>query len=202
MKKTLRHVHVLGIVYGLLLVVMFIMPLFSVADYSIIQHTTSQLGAQGAPHAWVMNVTFILLGLAVIMETAIHLKKQPLASILLCVFGTLLVAIAFFRHAPIEALPYRVWEDQVHGVLATAIGFVFTFFMVTLAFILPDKEARLVTLMLAILTTILSMMMLVLPTARGILQRVIFIYAFGYLIVFFSRQKQQKTTLEIEEEHN
>ncbi|TVP84593.1 MAG: DUF998 domain-containing protein [Acholeplasmataceae bacterium] len=202
MKKTLTQLHVLGIVYALLLLVMFIMPLFSVPSYSVIQHTTSQLGAQGAPHAWVMNVTFILLGLAVIMETALHLKKQPLASILLFVFGTLLIAIAFFRHAPIDNIAYRAWEDQVHGVLATAIGFVFTFFMVTLAFILPDKEAKVVALMVAILTTILSMMMLILPDVVGMLQRIIFIYAFGYLIVFFSRQKQLKTTLETEEEHN
>jgi hypothetical membrane protein len=167
MKRTLTQLHVLGIVYGLLLVVMFLMPLFSVPGYSVIQHTTSQLGAQGAPHAWVMNVTFILLGLAVIIETGLHLNKQPLVSILLLIFGTLLIAIAFFRHAPLDNSDYRVWEDQVHGVLATAIGFVYTFFMVTLAFILPDKEAKVVALMVAILTTILSMMMMVLPELRS-----------------------------------
>ena len=43
--------------------VMFILPLFSVPGYSIIRNTLSELGAQFAPYAWIMNFIFVSLAL-------------------------------------------------------------------------------------------------------------------------------------------
>jgi hypothetical membrane protein len=51
-----------------MLAVIFILPFFSVDEYSILKNTTSHLGAQGAPYAWVMNVVFTLLGTAAIVD--------------------------------------------------------------------------------------------------------------------------------------
>ena len=62
-------------VYILMLLVIFILPFFSFEEYSIFKNTTSHLGAQNAPYAWVMNVVFALLGIASIADGWLRLSK-------------------------------------------------------------------------------------------------------------------------------
>jgi hypothetical membrane protein len=73
--------------YILMLLVMFILPFFSVDEYSMVKNTTSHLGAQGAPYAWVMNVAFALLGIATIIDGWVRLSKYWLHKVVLTVFG-------------------------------------------------------------------------------------------------------------------
>ena len=56
-------IKLLTAIYILVLPGMFILPFFNVAGYSIIRNTLSELGAQSAPHAWIMNFMFISLAL-------------------------------------------------------------------------------------------------------------------------------------------
>lgn len=51
-----------------LVVVAFGLPAVSAPEYSILRDTTSGLGAQGAPWAWVMNTVFAPLGLGVLWD--------------------------------------------------------------------------------------------------------------------------------------
>ncbi|UCG92615.1 MAG: DUF998 domain-containing protein [candidate division WOR-3 bacterium] len=51
-----------------MLLVIFILPFYSFEEYSIIRNTTSQLGAHAAPNGWVMNLTFVLLGVTSIIS--------------------------------------------------------------------------------------------------------------------------------------
>jgi hypothetical protein len=54
--KKFRVITVLTSSYFLALLVMFLLPLFNVPEYSIIRNTISELGAQSAPNAWIMNI--------------------------------------------------------------------------------------------------------------------------------------------------
>lgn len=54
--------------YILLLIVMIVLPFFSVPSFVIWKNTTSHLGAQNAPNSWIMNLTFILLGITTFFE--------------------------------------------------------------------------------------------------------------------------------------
>lgn len=49
-----------------LLLVMFLLPGYSFAGYSILANSLSELGAQFSPNGWIMNCVFMQLGWAVL----------------------------------------------------------------------------------------------------------------------------------------
>lgn len=84
----------LPVAYILMLLIMFILPFYSVDEYSILKNTTSHLGAQGAPYAWLMNVAFALFGIAAIVDGWMRLSKYWLHKVVLTIFGISLVLTA------------------------------------------------------------------------------------------------------------
>lgn len=84
--KTVKQTWFLSLVIGLFFLMM-VLPLFSFEHYQVAQHTTSHLGAQGSPHAWVMNSAFILVGLGCMHQSFTKLRKMPLLLGLGCLFG-------------------------------------------------------------------------------------------------------------------
>lgn len=75
MPKSIARYRFLLPVYIFLILAMFLLPSFSVEGYSVLKNTTSHLGAQNAPYAWVMNVVFFMLGAACILEGWLHLHR-------------------------------------------------------------------------------------------------------------------------------
>lgn len=173
-------------VYVILLVVMFVLPFYSADGYAIPLHTTSELGAQATPNAWVMNATFILLGIASILEGIVSLKQFWVQKVLIIIFGLGLIFTAIFQHAPITSgVPYNVIEDNLHSIFATVIGFSFTAFAVSAAFIEESKIRRLLAIFVAFAATGLSILMFNVTEYTGLWQRLLFIIAFGWMIFFF-----------------
>ena len=173
-------------VYPLMLLVLFLLPYHSVPGYSILKHTTSQLGAQNTPNAWIMNLVFCLLGLACIAEAWLHLKRYPVHRILLTVFGVGLVLTAIFRHAPIvEGIPFSVSEDAAHSVCATVVGFAFTLLAFAAAFIENTVGRRLLAVFAALAASGLSALIFYAADFAGLWQRIMFIVSFAWLIYFF-----------------
>ena len=172
-------------VYILMLLVMFILPFFSVNEYSILKNTTSHLGAQGAPYAWVMNVVFVLLGTATIVDGWVRLSNYWLHKVVLTVFGMSLVLTAFFQHAPIvQGAVFSELEDDLHSKLATITGFSFTFFAIASAFIESSRKRKTIAAGVGILATLLSIFIFNITELAGIWQRTIFIVAFAWLMYF------------------
>lgn len=176
--------------YILMLLVIFILPFLSVESYSIVANTTSHLGAQKSPAAWVMNVTFVLLGIATARAAWLYFRHYMFQKIILTVFGLSLVMTAVFRHAPIEKnLAYDVKEDYWHALFSDVTGFAFTVFAFSLIFILKDQRQRWFALGMAVASTGISVLMFTEPHIMGLLQRLIFISAFGWLIYLFRKRR-------------
>lgn len=169
-----------------LVLVMFILPFYSTPGYSILKNTTSHLGAQHAPNAWIMNLVFTLLGAAVLLQAWLYLKKHCARQVLLTIFGLGLIGTAVFRHAPIVAgIPVNRLADTMHSVFATAVGFSFIFFAVSAAFMETTNRRRISALFIAVIATGLSVLIFTVPGLAGLWQRLMFILAFGWLIAFF-----------------
>ena len=176
--------------YIFMLLVIFILPLFSVETYSVIKNTISQLGAQGAPSAWVMNITFISLGVGSVIGGWALLKGYWFHRITLLIFVISIISTAFFQHAPIDNnLKYNITEDNIHSLFATITGFSFTVFAISSAFIVEQNIDRILAISIAILATLLSIMMFEFDNYLGVWQRAIFITSFGWLIYFFWNKK-------------
>lgn len=166
--------------------VIFILPFYSSELYSIIRNTTSQLGAQHTPNAWIMNLTFILLGLGSIASGWGVLRGYAFHRVVLILFGLSLVLTAFFHHAPIDkSVEFDLQQDWLHSLFASTTGFSFTIFALSVAFIVQKKIDGIIAAGAGILATALSMLMFNLPDWMGIWQRFIFILCFGWLIYLF-----------------
>jgi hypothetical membrane protein len=178
--------------YLILMVVMFLLPFFTEQGYSIIRHTTSQLGAQNTKNAWIMNITFALMGLTSIYAGWEHYSRFWLHKILLLLFGMSLVFAAIYSHAPINPLvDYHIREDELHSVFASSTGFGFTILAISTGFIKKDMKRKRLPIFIGILATVLSMMMFSIESYMGIWQRMIFVTSFGWLIYEFSGNAEE-----------
>ncbi|MFD0863785.1 DUF998 domain-containing protein [Sungkyunkwania multivorans] len=189
--NTTNVLQILPFAYGLMLLVIVVLPFFSVPEYDILKNTTSHLGAQSAPYAWVMNFTFILLGLGAIIDGWRFLGKFWFHKIAILVFGISLMLCAFFQHAPIVKIPFDPFEDQLHSWFATITGFSFTVFAISMSFILGQRTAKALAVLVGVLVTILSMLMFEVEQYMGIWQRIIFIMSFGWMIYIFNKAELQ-----------
>ena len=184
------RLRILPIAYISMLLVIFILPFFSVDEYSILKNTTSQLGAQGAPYAWVMNVVFAILGGAAIADGWPRLSKFWLHKAVLVIFGASLVLVAFFQHAPIvSGVEFSVLEDDLHSKFATVTGFSFVFFAVSAAFIESTRKRKIIAVSIGIIAILLSMLIFNVAELAGVWQRLMFIIMFAWLMYFlYSRR--------------
>ncbi len=182
MQKSKRVILIL--VYILFLVVSFGLPFFSFEGYSIISNTTSHLAAQSSPFAWVMDMVFICLGVTSILIN--HETKVGYHQVVGGIFGLSLIMTAFFPHSPlISNVPTNVLFDQMHSIFASVTGFSFTLLAVGQAVLSKGKQ-RLWGLIISAISILFSIGIFLLPPFMGIIQRIMFISAFGWLFFYMS----------------
>jgi len=187
-KRKLSDFRYLLYAFLLLLMIMFALPFYSVDTYSIIENTTSHLGAQSSPNAWIMNISFILVGITCILEAWLHLRRFLFHKILLSIFGLSLMLTGIFHHAPIiDGFIFNSIEDKLHSIFATIVGFSFTIYAVSSAFIEKTVRYRIIDIAVGFTATILSVLMSCLPNYSGIWQRAIFVISFVWLIFMLER---------------
>jgi hypothetical membrane protein len=172
----------------LLLPIMFVLPFYSADTYSIIKNTTSHLGAQSTPNAWIMNAAFVLVGISCVLEAWLHLGRFWFHKILLSIFGLSLALTGIFHHAPIiEGVIFNSFEDELHSTFASIVGFSFVIFAISSAFIGRVAKHKIIDVAAGLAATVLSILMLYLPDYSGIWQRAIFIISFLWLIFMLER---------------
>jgi hypothetical membrane protein len=172
--------------YSLMIVTMFVLPFFSAEGYSMIQHTTSQLGAQKTPNSWIMNVVFALMGISSIGAGWSHYRGFWFQRMLLLIFGVSLMLVSIYSHAPIiESLTYSERSDNLHSLFASTTGFSFTLLAISTGFIKGTKNKKLLPIMVGVLATVLSLLMLQVDNMMGVWQRLMFILSFGWMIYEF-----------------
>lgn len=186
----LVDVRFLLLAFSLLVIVMFVLPFYSAESYSILKHTLSELGAQSTPNAWIMNVTFYLVGAACILEAWLHLGNFWFHKIVLSIFGVSLIFVGIFHHAPIaEGVSFDVRQDNLHSIFASIVGFTFIMYAIASAFIEKEGKQRVIDIIVGVTASLLSLLMLLLPDFAGIWQRVMFILAFIWLIFMLERMR-------------
>ena len=165
---------------------MFILPFYSVDSYTISKNTTSHLGAQNESHAWIMNVTFVLLALTSIISGWKFYQGLWFHRVVLIIFGISLICAAYFQHGPIDpGIKYDIMEDNLHSLFSSITGFSFVALAISTAFIVEFKREKLIALIIATSAIIFSVLMFKIEDLMGIWQRIIFISSFGWMIHLF-----------------
>ncbi|MEL6810321.1 MAG: DUF998 domain-containing protein [Bacteroidota bacterium] len=176
-----RYGTLYAIVYVLMLLVSFVLPFFSSEGYSIRENSLSELGAQETPYSWVMNIIFMLLSIVTVFLATKVLKRYWLPLYLLYFFAAAFFFTGVYRHAPIHKLFYLEGEHLAHTVFSAIAGTSFCVYGIVISFYLKDKFEKVSAIVSCALVAGLSLAMLEFPTYRGILQRLLFILAFGWL---------------------
>lgn len=170
--------------FAAFLVVALLLPVFSADAYSIVRHTTSGLGAQGAPGAWLMNLVFASLGLASLHDGWSRLPRgYGFHRAALAVSAAGLLAVAVFQQAPVDgSRDYSVREDELHSLFSGVVGLSFSVFAIAVALAGPGR--RLPALGAMSVAVGGSILVFAVPEFAGIWQRVFMPVAFAGLITF------------------
>jgi hypothetical membrane protein len=185
MKKN-RGIMVLAAVCMMALLVMFVLPLFSVPGYSIIRNTLSELGAQSAPKAWIMNYYFVSLALGSVIAGWRYFEDFMFHRIVLLLFGLSLSLMAFFNHAPVNPdTQYSIIQDGWHSYFACTEGLSFIILSLATSFILDKQQDRLLAIGAGLSVLFLAILMSEADRAAGVWQRLMFMISFGWMIYNF-----------------
>lgn len=188
------------LVYIFFILVTTGLPFYSFEGYSILSNTTSHLGAQGSPHAWLMNLVFWCLGVMAILIT--YVSRIRFHQIVGALFGISLILTGVFPHAPlVDSVLADQLQDQLHSIFASTTGFSFTFLAIGHGFMSKGRQ-RSGGITMAFIATLISLGMMMFPPLMGLLQRVMFVCTFGWLFFYMkppqdmqARNKRNKGTI-------
>lgn len=176
----------LTIAYILMLLLMFVLPLFSVQGYSIIRNTICELGAQFSPFAWIINLAFILLALSSLIAGWAYFEGCTLHRILLLLFGISLTLTAFFNHAPVNSeSTYNLKEAGFNAYFACSAVFSFIILSIATVFIVEREHQRFMAIAAGLSGIVLSVLISEMDQLAGVWERLLFIISFGWMIYSF-----------------
>jgi len=165
------------------ILVIFILPVFSLPGYSITRNTLSELGAQFTPNAWIMNLVFLILSLISVIAGWEYFEDFVLHRIALVLCAVSLTLSVFFNHAPADPeIPYNVKEAVWHVYFAGTAILSFTILSIATGFILEKQYDRVVSIAAGISIILLSVLMSEAGNYSGVWQRLMYIISFGWMI--------------------
>ncbi|MBL9095692.1 MAG: DUF998 domain-containing protein [Alphaproteobacteria bacterium] len=163
-------------------------PFFNVADYSSLRHSTSELGAQGAPGAWIMNAGFTAFGLGVLIDAVRAFRISPVPAGAFIVFGLAMIMNAVFSHRPIDPVaPYVVFEDDMHSFFSSVVGASFAIGVLAFGFARRDLGPPAVHAVAVAAALILPLGMFLFAEIEGALQRAMFFVSFAWFAAYLPR---------------
>ncbi|MDC8003769.1 DUF998 domain-containing protein [Aureisphaera galaxeae] len=171
-----------ALAYLFMLVIMFLLPKFSFSEYSMIQNSLSELGAQNTPASWVMNMVFFMLAFVVILLATKKLRRFWLPLYLLYLFALCLFFTGIYRHAPIVDIDFSMPEHITHSVFSSLTGIVFCMYCATIVVFVKRRMEKATAIFMCALALGLSLLMFQFSEYKGVFQRILFILAFGWLL--------------------
>lgn len=107
----------------------FVAPLVMPESYFWVSNVISESAAQNVHGAWIARLGFLLFGFAVLWLSISSRSMWARGAYWFHVgFGVFMVSTAAFSHRPwVVDVPFDWFEDLLHSVTATGMGFAFAF---------------------------------------------------------------------------
>jgi hypothetical membrane protein len=153
-------------------------PLYTVDEYSIVTNLVSELAAQHTPNNFIMICAFIALGVGVVYD-GVRTFQIPLLPFIL--FGLAMAIVGIFPHKPLDASrSFNTLYHNLHGIVASIAGTAITVGLIWQGFRTYGRQ-RLICFYIALIATVLPILMLSIPSYKGIIQRVMYLHIFSWL---------------------
>jgi hypothetical protein len=161
-------------------------PSYTAEGYSLVVNVISELAAQGTPHNYIMASAFVALGAAIVVDGARAFRRALLPFM---AFGLAFGAAGLFGHKPITpGVAYSGWVDATHSALATVSGVALTVGFGWQAAAAKFPRYRWLFAALAVACIGMPLLMLQAPQYQGLVQRVMYLFVFCWLWVFYPQQ--------------
>ena len=150
--------------------------------YSWRSHSISESAAQGLRHAWIARLAFICFGSAVlVLSLAMRQTWSRVAYWMHLTFAASMIGTAAFSHKPwIAGLPFDAFEDVLHSVTATGMGFAFC--LGVIARFVQRNRMELLNRALDVLALVagtgMPMLSAIFLDCGGLIQRAMFVVAY------------------------
>jgi hypothetical protein len=152
------------------------------AAYSWRVHSISESAAQGLQNAWIARLAFICFGSAVfVLSLAMRKTWARTAYWMHLVFAGSMFGTAAFSHKPwMPGVPIDQFEDLLHSVTATGMGFAFCIGVIARFAQRGRNELlrRALDLLALILATVMPIVLATSSTDGGLVQRAMFVVAY------------------------
>jgi hypothetical protein len=174
---------------GVMIVTLILVVLWPVTgnrDYTIIQTTIFELGAQSSPWAFLINTGLTILGCGTVWSGWRFYEGFTFARILLVIFGSSVVLTGICNQAPVLTQEIIVsGENGWHTYFRSTAALSFVLLTMLTAYILDREFQRRLALITGVSFIILTLISSKTSHWEGLAQRVVFIIAFGWLIYNF-----------------
>ena len=165
----------------------FLAPFWMPSDYSWAQNVISESAAQGLANAWIARLGFLLFGAAVLLLSFFSRPYWGRISYwFFLVFAACMFGTAAFSHKPWHPeLQFDYFEDVLHSITASGMGFAFSFGVLgrlfqreksSLLYIVSDWTALIAAFGLPLFGSQL-------PNTAGLVQRTLFVIAYGWFAI-------------------
>jgi hypothetical membrane protein len=160
--------------------------------YSWVNNTISDLASQGMPYQWIMQIGFIGFGLLLcigLIAKAFVAQRVIYSDVLIILYGLSVLVTGLFSAQPfIEGVPYSPQEAKYHSIFASLAGIFLTAGIFISLFMASNPGERVFHLIFLILVVGLSAAFGlvengVIPIGKGLLQRVLWVTSFSWLLV-------------------
>lgn len=171
----------------IIILTILIAPWFSHAEYNWLHHTTSNLGGQNMPHAWIMNIGFFCYGAGTATGSVMRLRRIPARASAIILFGSGLVGTALFSTGSNAfGLQFDQAEDWWHSFFASLIGVAFAL-ATAIRLFAPDGGLRDYLSWVGLFASAaIPLAMTSFPEFSGLLQRGMFAISFIWIWREFS----------------
>jgi hypothetical protein len=163
-------------------------PLAMPDSYSWLTNAISESAAQGLESAWIARLGFLLFGCGVLwLAASLKTVWARGAYWMHLAFGVCMVGTAAFSHKPwLANVPVDAFEDFLHSMTATGMGFAFSFGVVARLLQRENGEhlKKAFDIIALVAATTLSPLGELWPSIAGLLQRMMF----GVAYLWFAQE--------------
>ena len=160
----------------------FIATVVMPQPYSWRAYSISESAAQGLHNAWIARLAFLCFGSAVLVLCILKRDVWARGTYWMhLVFSAAMLSTAAFSHRPwLPGVPVDEFEDVLHSVTASGMGFAFCVGLVArlLQRARTDVAARALDVLALIVATTMSPLAALFPDNGGLIQRAMFLVAY------------------------
>lgn len=169
---------------GLFIFAITLAHIFSVNPYDWTRNTISDLGAQAYDKKLIMQLGFLAFGLILVL--GVLLQGLSWRTLPILIYGLCIALTGVFCTKPFFPTEhYSALESRIHSTLAQLAGVVFTLGIFIQIFYTSNKTEKWLHVIFFVMVISLSASFGLFKTYQGILQRLLYLTSFFWLVKFY-----------------